>query len=608
MKRGKRHIVGRRGLRTPVVFVLAVVLVVSSVVFGRLLFAAADPVLAPIGNHTTNEGSTLTIQLVATDTDPGDTLAFTVQNAPEGAAFTDHGNRTATFAWTPNTTHSGVYPDILFSVTDGTVVDAEAIVVTVEDGLAACTPNWSCSDWTACDESAQYRICDDELLCGTETGKPAESQSCDSAAPIGVSDLGTVGSCPGCTPPPVCGDLVCAAGENCSVCAQDCGSCPVATVAGRFGSEGGLELFSTQESALGVGASREIINWATIEQQQDVYTWTAMDDIVQTGNALGIDVVGHFIYTPTWAEVDPVGCTSNICAITDMNEFRQFAHDVAERYDGNHGHGTMRHIEILNEVTIAAFFDLQNTDYPDWLIAGYEGVKAGNPNAQVLIGGFVNPLDAQNFVQDMLENYDQYYDIVSYHVYDVDSKVNDATEWLRDVMELYGVDKPMWLTETATMLAPTNPGWQHTIAKGVVKRFASAFGNGAERAFWWLMLGNAAPEESQAYGITDKVTGLGWVYPKGLGLPETYHPRQAYQTYRMLVEKLDGFRSVEKISSTEYRFTVNARSVYILWCDGGSCTLPTELNGAVTVTDYLGNQQARDASTIALDGDPIIVE
>ena len=42
-----------------------------------------------------------------------------------------------------------------------------------------CTPNWQCDDWSECVDDVQTRTCTDLNYCGTEEGKPAESQSCE---------------------------------------------------------------------------------------------------------------------------------------------------------------------------------------------------------------------------------------------------------------------------------------------------------------------------------------------------------------------------------------------------------------------------------------------
>ncbi|MBI3963493.1 MAG: hypothetical protein HY341_00685 [Candidatus Kerfeldbacteria bacterium] len=41
-----------------------------------------------------------------------------------------------------------------------------------------CTPDWRCTDWNQCTTGTQTRTCTDQNSCGTEQGRPAESQSC----------------------------------------------------------------------------------------------------------------------------------------------------------------------------------------------------------------------------------------------------------------------------------------------------------------------------------------------------------------------------------------------------------------------------------------------
>ncbi len=151
----------------------------------------SSPALAPVTNYTIYEQDVLTINLSAADLDPGDSLTFDVTSEPSGATLTDHGDRTATFTWQPTTEQANVYENIVFSVTDGSATDSEPITITVNDGIAGCVPDWSCIDWSTCVDSLQFRSCSDRNGCGTDAGKPAESQTCDSTPPGSIIDLGT---------------------------------------------------------------------------------------------------------------------------------------------------------------------------------------------------------------------------------------------------------------------------------------------------------------------------------------------------------------------------------------------------------------------------------
>ena len=66
-----------------------------------------------------------------------------------------------------------------------------------------CTPNWTCTVWSACAGSSQTRTCTDTNSCGGTAGKPAETRSCIAPPPPGtrIPPPGTPPS-PGTLPPP----------------------------------------------------------------------------------------------------------------------------------------------------------------------------------------------------------------------------------------------------------------------------------------------------------------------------------------------------------------------------------------------------------------------
>ncbi len=88
-----------------------------------------SPVLAPIGNKTVNENSTLTFTITASDAE-GDTLSYSASNLPSGATFN---TATKTFSWSPSYTQAGTYSGLRFTVSDGTSTDYEDITITVNN-------------------------------------------------------------------------------------------------------------------------------------------------------------------------------------------------------------------------------------------------------------------------------------------------------------------------------------------------------------------------------------------------------------------------------------------------------------------------------------------
>ena len=66
------------------------------------------PKLTAPATEQVNEGVHLSFTVTATDQD-GDHVEFSADSLPAGATFTDLGNNSSTFSWTPDSTQSGNY-------------------------------------------------------------------------------------------------------------------------------------------------------------------------------------------------------------------------------------------------------------------------------------------------------------------------------------------------------------------------------------------------------------------------------------------------------------------------------------------------------------------
>lgn len=73
----------------------------------------------------------------------------------------------------------GTYELLLYSemTANSSISDYDYVSnITIE--AEACTPSWSCLEWTQCLEGTRYRYCFDQNQCGTDEGKPDETESC----------------------------------------------------------------------------------------------------------------------------------------------------------------------------------------------------------------------------------------------------------------------------------------------------------------------------------------------------------------------------------------------------------------------------------------------
>ena len=85
------------------------------------------PVLAAISNKLVYIGQTLTFTVSATDAN-GDALTYSSSNLPAGASFNP---ATRTFQWTP--AQSGIYNNVRFDVSDGSMTDFKTTTITVNN-------------------------------------------------------------------------------------------------------------------------------------------------------------------------------------------------------------------------------------------------------------------------------------------------------------------------------------------------------------------------------------------------------------------------------------------------------------------------------------------
>jgi len=99
------------------------------------------PVLDTIVDQTIDEAQILSFSVSASDPD-GDIPLLSTSPLPGLASFTDNGNGTGSFEWTPTNEESGVYT-VTFYATDGVdagVIDSQDVEITVVD--VNRLPNW----------------------------------------------------------------------------------------------------------------------------------------------------------------------------------------------------------------------------------------------------------------------------------------------------------------------------------------------------------------------------------------------------------------------------------------------------------------------------------
>ncbi len=90
------------------------------------------PVLDEIGDGVVDEGGMLDWSMPSFDPD-GDLLILAVEGLPGFCTFTDNRDNTSTLRCSPGYSDSGVYSNIVFTASDGSLADSETITLTVNN-------------------------------------------------------------------------------------------------------------------------------------------------------------------------------------------------------------------------------------------------------------------------------------------------------------------------------------------------------------------------------------------------------------------------------------------------------------------------------------------
>ncbi len=208
------------------------------------------------------------------------------------------------------------------------------------------------------------------------------------------------------------------------------------------------------------------LNWRDIEPLPGQYDWSKLDAAVALANAHHIHMTFPIQAAPEWA-------LSQTCAnrklLPGPTETARFAQTLAQRYDDQHGHGSIESYEIGNEEfdslwtrdwnqSIAC---RQPTLYGPVLQAAYLAIKQVSPQALVGMNSmwWVNKPHVHDYMNWLYQNgYGQYFDFANFHYYICDGDPSETqqerpsftAEWqtIHQVMQQYGDGtKPIWVTE-----------------------------------------------------------------------------------------------------------------------------------------------------------------
>jgi hypothetical protein len=355
-----------------------------------------------------------------------------------------------------------------------------------------------------------------------------------------------------------------------------------------------LELESILQNVAASGARWLRINvpWDWLEREPGSLEWWRLDLVVDRADDLGIELLATVRgYSEMSGYPDPPA---------RLRAYQSLLRGLVRRYGDR-----IRHWQIENEVTSQEGWQSSLADYVVVLETAHATIKRQDPSARVLLSSmgsnFLERIlyesesargrEALSQLQFLLREGRGSYDIVDAHVYHRVADVGRRVALFRDLLAAMGDDLPVWITEMGgpdrRVARDADP--QTTAADEVVKRYVLALEAGAEKMFWHQI----AVRQGRNTTWSD------------MALMEGDHRRPAFQSYRTMVDMLDGLFAVERLPAAAgvslFRLRLASGELYVVWSDspralgspfGDTMLTVTDVTGASTTTTALASGQS----------------
>jgi polysaccharide biosynthesis protein PslG len=275
--------------------------------------------------------------------------------------------------------------------------------------------------------------------------------------------------------------------------------------------------------------------WDDYEPVRGQYDFAWLREFVKLAAQHGIKLRPYIGYTPRWAGTAGSGDGvdwNNPPA--DYQAWYDFVYNLASAL---RGFPNVLSYEIYNEENSPQWWDGSIEEYKETLRQGARAVRAANPQAQVLLGGFVFP-DVDWLRSIAQDGYARYYDITPFHAYPETWTESDVVvenylgrhyreSFVRDNKSL-GEAEPIWINEMGFSATPDKTELQ--------------------QANWWAravstFLADAHIEHIGVYEIKDLPLGKDAIGDKKnhyLGIARADRVKKlAFYTLDMLTDLLD---------------------------------------------------------------------
>lgn len=336
--------------------------------------------------------------------------------------------------------------------------------------------------------------------------------------------------------------------------------------------------------------------------------------------AAGREVTALLIGTPRWATegVPMRGVPSGLYLPVHHteNHWANFVRRMVSEYGGR-----IKHWIVWNEPDIApdhpgAQFDGSVEDYYQMVKVAYLAAKEVDPEAIIHLGALTFWHDVvygrepylQRFLQvaqqdESAEDHGYFFDVASVHVYFNADSVYTIIGHQREILQEFGLHKPVWMNETnAAPMDDQRHPWHDPLvpvtlqqqASFIIQSTALAFAAGAERMAVYKLFDHVAPVHGlESYGLFRSDGSL----------------RPAATAYRVAVERLSGFRRVHHIALLTHHlvtFIGETAITHVVWARGPEQVIARVAANPVAAGAVLVDQSGAVKRIVVEDGEYVL--
>jgi hypothetical protein len=228
------------------------------------------------------------------------------------------------------------------------------------------------------------------------------------------------------------------------------------------------------------------VTWKDLEPAKGKWDFSRFDVLIALAQQHKVDVILPLALTPPWASKrphEPSAYTPGAAAPpADLQDWIDYVQAVATRYKGK-----IAYYEMGNEMNCKPMWTGTAADIVSLQQAAYTAIRQADPDARFIAANLTTS-NGLPLLRQLLElGYANSADIIGYHFYVSPREPEDIATLVAEVsllLDRYGVNKPVWNTETG-WLSPSTFTSEDQAASIAVRALLVGRSSGLDRFLWY---------------------------------------------------------------------------------------------------------------------------